>query len=149
MIGNPRPARSRAPAARPAPGAAPAPLAAIVAVAAALVAGCVAAPAEPGLTTLLERPAERALYEGMRAYEDGQYGNAETALRHALARGLGHPRDRATAHKLLAFIQCTSERLAGCEQDFRAARRADPGFALSRAEAGHPLWGPVYRLAVP
>jgi hypothetical protein len=63
----------------------------------------------------------------------------------ALAAGLQSPRDRATAHKLLAFITCTSERLAACEAAFRAARQADPAFVLSRSEAGHPVWGPVYR----
>ena len=26
-----------------------------------------------------------------------------------------------------------------------AARRADPAFTLSRSEAGHPLWGPVWQ----
>jgi hypothetical protein len=35
--------------------------------------------------------------------------------------------------------------MADCEQSFRAARVADPGFVLTRAESGHPLWGPVYR----
>jgi len=28
-------------------------------------------------------------------------------------------------------------------------READPAFALTRSESGHPLWGPVYRRAVP
>jgi len=55
------------------------------------------------------------------------------------------PRDRAAAHKLLAFIFCTSNRMSDCEVQFRAARAADPGFALSKSEAGHPLWGPVYQ----
>ena len=59
--------------------------------------------------------------------------------------GLQSARDRATAHKLLAFITCTSDRLADCETEFREARAADAGFALSRAEAGHPTWGPVYK----
>jgi hypothetical protein len=36
-----------------------------------------------------------------------------------------------------------------CEAAFRAARAADPGFVLSRSEAGHPLWGPVYRRVLP
>jgi hypothetical protein len=97
----------------------------------------------------MERPGERALFEGIRAYDDGQYTQAEAALRKALAAGLRSGRDQASAYKLLAFITCTSERLAECEAAFRAARRADPGFALSRPEAGHPLWGPVYRKAVP
>lgn len=113
------------------------------------LAGC-AAPAPPrGLTELLAQPGERALLDGMRAYDDGQYAAAEIALRQALAKGLASPHDRASAHKLLAFIQCTSERIAACEDEFRAARAADPGFTLGRAEAGHPLWGPVYRRVLP
>ena len=117
----------------------------------ALLAGCAAPPAAPpppppvGLAELMERPAERALLDGIRAYDDGQYVAAEAALRRALDAGLRSPRDQATAHKLLAFITCTSDRLAECEAAFRAARAADPAFALSRPEAGHPVWGPVYR----
>jgi Tfp pilus assembly protein PilF len=117
--------------------------------AALLLAGCVTVPTAPGLLDMLDRPAERALLDGMRAYEDGQYPVAEKALRQALAQGLASPRDRANAHKLLAFIQCTSDRIDGCEADFRAAKAADPGFSLGRAEAGHPLWGPVYRRVSP
>ena len=114
-----------------------------------LLAGCATVPPAPGLLDLLDRPAERALHDGMRAYDEGQYATAEQALRQALAQGLASARDRANAHKLLAFIQCTSDRVAACEDDFRAARAADPGFALGRAEAGHPLWGPVYRRVLP
>lgn len=116
-------------------------------VAALLLAGCAAPPPKPagGLADLMERPAERALVEGIRAYDDGNYAAAEDALRRALAGGLQSGRDRATAHKLLAFITCTSDRLTDCEVAFRAARGADATFALSRSEAGHPLWGPVYR----
>jgi Tfp pilus assembly protein PilF len=112
-----------------------------------LLAGCAAPPPKPagGLADLMERPAERALVEGIRAYDDGSYEAAEEALRRALAAGLQSGRDRATAHKLLAFITCTSERPADCEDAFRAARDADAAFALSRSEAGHPAWGPVYR----
>jgi Tfp pilus assembly protein PilF len=111
-----------------------------------LVAACASKPPPAsGLAELLERPAERALVEGLRAYDEGQYAQAETALQRALAAGLASPRDRASAHKLLAFIACTSERLAACQAAFRAARTADPAFALNRSEAGHPLWGPVYR----
>ena len=120
-----------------------------------LLAACASAPppqppaAPNGLAELMERPAERALIEGIRAYDDGQYPQAEAALRKALGAGLVSARDRASAHKLLAFITCTSERLAECEAAFRAARTADPAFALNRSEAGHPLWGPVYRKVMP
>jgi Tfp pilus assembly protein PilF len=112
-----------------------------------LLTACASAPppAPTGLAELMERPAERALVEGIRAYDDGQYPQAEAALRKSLAAGLASPRDRASAHKLLAFVACTSAREAACEAAFREALAADPGFALTRAEAGHPMWGPVYR----
>jgi Tfp pilus assembly protein PilF len=106
-------------------------------------------PEPVGLAELMERPAERALFEGIRAYDDGQYPQAEASLRKALASGLHSGRDQASAHKLLAFITCTSDRPRECEAAFRAARAADPGFVLSRSEAGHPLWGPVYRKTSP
>jgi Tfp pilus assembly protein PilF len=106
-------------------------------------------PPPTGLAELMERPAERALIEGIRAYDDGQYAQAEAALKRALGAGLSSGRDKATAHKLLAFVACTSERVPECEASFRAARAADPAFALSRSEAGHPLWGPVYKRVQP
>ena len=100
---------------------------------------------QPGLADLLDRPAERALFDGIRAYDEGSYETAEIALRSALSAGLRSGRDRALAHKLMAFIQCTSNREMQCEAAFRMAREADPTFRLNRAEAGHPLWGPVFR----
>jgi Tfp pilus assembly protein PilF len=111
-----------------------------------LIGGCVVAPpaAPVGLIELTERPAEKALLAGMRAYDDAQYSTAEQSLKRALSSGLAAPRDRAAAHKHLAFIYCTSDRAPACEAQFRAALAAEPGFALSKAEAGHPQWGPVY-----
>ncbi len=121
----------------------------------ALLAACAAPPPPPppppppvGLVEVLERPAERALLDGMRAYDDAQYQAAETALRRALQAGLKSGRDQAVAYKLVAFITCTSDRMPQCEAAFRAARAADPAFALSRSEAGHPVWGPAYRRAL-
>jgi hypothetical protein len=97
-----------------------------------------------GVTDIAERPAERALLGAMRAYDDADYPAVERQANDALRLGLRSPRDLATAHKLRAFVYCTSNRLAECEAEFRAARAADPGFALTHAEAGHPVWGPVY-----
>jgi len=113
----------------------------------ALAAGCAQPPAAPpvGLLDVAERPAEKALLAGMRAYDDAQYAQAEKQLQAALQAGLAAPRDRAAAHKLLAFIYCTSNRTSECEAQFRSARAADPAFALSKSEVGHPLWGPVYQ----
>ena len=97
-----------------------------------------------GVTDLAERPAERALLGAMRAYDDADYPSVERQADEALKLGLRSPRDLATAHKLRAFVYCTSNRIGPCEAEFRAARTADPSFALTRAEAGHPVWGPVY-----
>ena len=111
---------------------------------------CVQAPpAPPGLMDVAERPAEKALLAGIRGYEDAQYAESEKQLNAALKAGLASAKDRAAAHKHLAFIYCTSNRAAECESAFRAARQADPTFALSKSEAGHPLWGPVYKRTLP
>jgi hypothetical protein len=113
-----------------------------------LIAGC-AQPAPPqGLMDVAERPAEKALLAGIRAYEDGQYPESEKQLGTALQTGLPSAKDRAAANKYLAFVYCTSNRMAECEQAFRSARKADPQFALSKSESGHPLWGPVYKRAL-
>ena len=115
-----------------------------------LVACAQTPPAAPvGLLDVSGRPAEKALLDGLKAYDDAQYESAERLFRQALALGLASVKDRAEAHKRLAFIQCADGRLAPCEAEFRAARQADPAFALDRAEAGHPVWGPVYRKVVP
>jgi Tfp pilus assembly protein PilF len=109
----------------------------------ALLAGCAMTP--PGLLETVERPAEKALLGGLRAYEDGQYPAAEKLFEQALQARLASPKDRAAAHKHLAFIYCTSERAAACAAEFQKARAADPKFGLSKSEAGHPQWGPVYQ----
>jgi Tfp pilus assembly protein PilF len=109
-----------------------------------LLGGCAVAP-QSGLSEVIQRPAERALLAGLRAYDDGQYADAERDLTQALRMGLVSAKDRAAAQKHLAFVYCTSQRLKLCEEAFRAARTADVEFVLSRAEAGHPQWGPVYK----
>lgn len=109
------------------------------------------APAEApavGILEMMARPGEQALLAGLRAYDDGQYLLAERRLQAALKAGLAAPKDRAAAHKTLAFVYCSSKRLKPCEAAFRAAREADADFELTKAEAGHPLWGPVYRRTV-
>jgi Tfp pilus assembly protein PilF len=115
------------------------------------LAGCVQPPKQQqqGLMDVAERPAEKALLGGIRAYEDGQYPEAEKQLGNALQTGLASPKDRAAANKYLAFVYCTSNRIADCESAFRTARKTDPAFALSKSEAGHPLWGPVYKRVLP
>jgi Tfp pilus assembly protein PilF len=93
-------------------------------------------------------PAESALAQGIKAYQAAQYTVAETQLKNALQLGLTTPVDVASAHKHLAFVYCTSRRETLCASAFKAARAADPNFALTKSEAGHPMWGPVYRKAL-
>lgn len=116
----------------------------------AAVAACTTTPPPPPTPTvsiarLYEQPAERAFLNAMRMYEEGQYERAETLFRRALADGLRDRHDIAMANKHLAFIACAYNRPAECETAFRAAFAADPGFRLTDAEDGHPIWGPVYQ----
>lgn len=85
-----------------------------------------------------------ALAAGIRQYEEGQYAEASESLHNALFQGLPSA-DRVRAHKTLAFINCVSSRPAACREEFRRALAIDPGLELSAAEAGHPIWGPVFR----
>lgn len=98
----------------------------------------------------LKKPtaAEMSLADGLKAYQGGQYRMAETQLKTALQAGLTAPADVATANKHLAFIYCTSKRDTPCLAAFKAAKAADPSFALSKAEAGHPMWARTYKKAM-
>lgn len=111
---------------------------------AAALGGCATPGDAPSVSDAFDRPAERHLLLGLRAYDEANYADAERYLGQALSLKLSTARDRATAHKTLAFIYCTSGRTAECGAAFRAAKAADPAFQLNKAEAGHPVWGPVY-----
>jgi hypothetical protein len=54
-------------------------------------------------------------------------------------------KERANAHKHLAFIHCAAQRERQCREEFRRALDADPALELDAAEAGHPVWGPIFR----
>ena len=110
------------------------------------VTGCSSAPLRDiGLDKLSPRKAEQELSTGIRNYEDGNYKNAAKSLQTALDTGLTFKNDRIAAHKYLAFIHCAQEREKQCRDEFRAALELDSTFELSTAEAGHPVWGPVFR----
>lgn len=108
-------------------------------------AGCAAPVAQVGIADLSSRPGEKALLAGIRSYDDGQYAQSETLLSEALKAGFTVPKDATLAHKFLAFIYCTSERMNECEQAFISAKTADPSFTLNKSEIGHPQWGPIYK----
>jgi len=85
-----------------------------------------------------------SLAVGLRQYEDGDYAESAKNLQNALNAGLSG-KDGARAHKHLAFIHCVSNRERQCREEFRRALAEDPGLELAPAEAGHPVWGPVFR----
>ena len=87
---------------------------------------------------------EPQLQAGIRLYEDGRYPQAARSFESALQAGLGDS-EKVTAHKYLAFINCASNRREACRGHFRTALKIDPAFELEPAEAGHPMWGPVFR----
>jgi len=84
------------------------------------------------------------LEEGIRNYEEGNYRTSARRLQYGLEEGLTRP-DRVKAHKYLAFIACVSGQQLTCREEFSIALELDPSFELEPAEAGHPIWGPVYR----
>lgn len=88
---------------------------------------------------------EQALQRAVKTYEEGVYKSAARQFQAALDLGLESKHDQATAHKYLGFIDCASGRGKACRNEFRKAFAADPKFDLEAAEAGHPIWGPVFR----
>jgi Tfp pilus assembly protein PilF len=116
--------------------------------AAALAAGCESAPVrtvQEGIASLFQPYAgEKDLAAGIRSYENARYGESARQLQSALDAGLSRP-DRVKAHKYLAFIHCASGREGRCREEFRNALAIEPDFELDPAEAGHPMWGPVFR----
>lgn len=123
----------------------------VVLVAAVTLAGCAIqpgatqAPAAPKTAVEPVVTAESILAEALRAYDDGRYPAAQRGLRDALESGLRSRDDRVKAHKHLAFIYCASRQDTLCREAFRRALELDPSFTLTPTEAGHPLWGPVFR----
>lgn len=110
----------------------------------------VAKPTESGPATrhMTQRTDERGRLElarGIKSYEEAEYEMAARQFRSALDSGLRGPKDQASAYKYLAFLACSEGREKTCYADFRKAFEADPNFKLAPAEAGHPLWGPVFR----
>jgi Tfp pilus assembly protein PilF len=84
-----------------------------------------------------------ALATGLRQYEDGDYAEAARNLQAGIDLGLSD-REAANAHKHLAFIHCASARERACREEFRKTLSVDPELDLSPAEAGHPVWGPIF-----
>jgi Tfp pilus assembly protein PilF len=87
---------------------------------------------------------EAALNAGLKQYEEGEYAASLKNLQSAIDQGLAEA-ERIVAHKHVAFIYCASNRERQCRDEFRKALAIDPAMQLAPEEAGHPVWGPVFR----
>ena len=110
-----------------------------------ILAGCNTAPMKSIGEMFQGGKAEQDLSAGISKYDDGSYNEAARLLQASLDEGLSAKSDQVKAHKYLAFIHCGAGREAQCRSEFRAALKIDPSFELAANEAGHPVWGPVFR----
>ena len=103
-----------------------------------------AACSSPPFSSLFETSkGSSVLAAGLREYDNGDYAEAGRDLQTAIDLGLTD-RERAAAHKHLAFIHCASNRERLCREEFRRALALNPAMELTAAEAGHPVWGPIF-----
>jgi Tfp pilus assembly protein PilF len=110
----------------------------------ALVAGCSSRPML-GISRTIGTSSVKDLAAGIRSYENGDYENAERLLERSVDEGLTFKSDQINAHKYLAFVHCVSNEQSKCREEFRKVLELDPRFELDKSEAGHPIWGPVFR----
>lgn len=102
-----------------------------------------AVPAPPPPPTPAEL-AKQDLSNGIKAYEDARYAQAAKLLSSALDLGLDKP-EQVESLKYLAFVACSQGRRAECKSNFDRIFMLSPEFQLSKSEAGHPMWGPIFR----
>ena len=107
------------------------------------LAGCSSQPVQQ-IKGIFQSKGEPELQSGIKLYEDGRYKEALTSFQGALSAGL-RADDQVIANKYLAFISCVSGRERQCRAYFSRALELNPSFELEPAEAGHPIWGPVFR----
>lgn len=126
-------------------------LAAAVLFAALVLAGCAQLGGKPGAEAPARPPAAvnlpsggPALARGMASYEDGNYSEAASQFKLSLEQKLSAP-EQILARKHLAFTYCVTGKDRQCGEEFRKLVDLSPSFELDPAEAGHPIWGPVFR----
>ena len=119
----------------------------------ALVAGCATPPQKPSAPTPEEiakqQRVDRAksnLNDGLKKYDGGSYDEAMKNFLLALDSGQLPMADQLNARKHMAFVHCLSGREANCKDEFEKVFTLEAKFELSPAEAGHPIWGPIYRV---
>jgi len=102
-----------------------------------------ASPESADTSAAASEPGKRKLAEGVDRYDAGDFVSAIRALNAPEIDG-SDTATRVEAGKYLAFSYCVTNRRTLCRKAFDRVLAIDPGFALTPAEAGHPLWGPVF-----
>jgi tetratricopeptide (TPR) repeat protein len=92
-------------------------------------------------------PAEDQLEEAATYYKQGDYAAAIKRLQGAPDIWNDSKDVRIRGHKLLAFSYCVTNQRALCRQQFSRILTLSPGFELTPAEAGHPIWGGEFKEA--
>jgi hypothetical protein len=80
-------------------------------------------------------------------YEKGDYRGAIRKLSGARDAADESPVVKQNSLKYLAFSYCVTSQKPLCKTQFSSLLKLVPTFELSRGEAGHPLWGPVFKEA--
>ena len=99
---------------------------------------------------LFRTPTEFMVNNGIKNYEDGNYSTSLSILQNLVAQKTATKNEKILAYKYLAFIHCISSteskeyRERMCRDSFKKAFELNPSFNLSPAEAGHPVWGPIF-----
>ncbi len=99
---------------------------------------------------LFRTPTEHMVNNGIKSYEDGNYAASMSTLHALVSNKTAKKNEKVIAYKYLAFINCVSptlpkeQRERMCRDSFKKAFELNPSFNLSPAEAGHPVWGPIF-----
>lgn len=114
---------------------------------AALMAGCAqfARQGDSGAPSLSYSEAQARYQQGLTSYRENRFDSALADLNAAAESRRLKSADEVNARKHIAFIHCASARELQCREQFQAILKEDPKFDLAANEAGHPLWGPVWR----
>ncbi len=95
-------------------------------------------------TAANDGPGEKDLAEGQNLYDSGDYKGAQRKLLAAQNAAGDATLTKQTSMKLLAFTYCLTNQRVQCKQQFTNLLKINPKFELTKSEAGHPLWGPVF-----
>ena len=102
------------------------------------------APPAPPAPPTADEQARLDLAAGIAAYDDARYQQAGRLLNNAAQANLSQS-EQIDAMKYLAFIAGAQGRKAECRSFFDRILAVRPDFDLTKGEAGHPTWGPIFR----